>query len=127
VIANTKKFLPIPEREDLKKYVSTVIEVKRGCSSKLEITKDLERLANIKSDNPKIRTFLVVVSENKLPKQYKWFTKNEFDDDVASKKSTLMDGGQTEFKVRRVCKSFKSIKSQSNCNSAMLIEVDLVN
>lgn len=127
VIAKTEKYLSKVNRHDLAETVSTVIEVKRGTTSREEVSKDLRRLARIKYRMPKVRAFLIIVSEGKLPNQYNWFAESKTDDVVASRKSIKIEGEDAECKVRRVCKVTSSLKPQSAFHSAIMIEVENTN
>lgn len=99
------------------------IEVKRGNASTFEITKDLFRLANLNAMRPDIRTFLLIVSESKLPSQYDWFSDPKDGDDVSAARNPIsIDGANSVMKVRRICKAMGSLKAKA-FHSAILIEV----
>ncbi len=102
---------------------SIAMEVKRGSASRNDVSKDLQRLAMLNSFRPNVRTFLLLISEGKLPNQFAWFAESENPDDVtAARNPVSVQGINAVIKVRRVCKAMSSVKSKSG-HSAILIEV----
>ncbi len=104
------------------------IEVKRGTALESEVLNDILRLTQLKSCDPSISTFVLIVSEAKLPKNSPWIAADE---DGTSKITanprtmTLMAGSKEQacyVKVRRVCKALASLKPKSG-HTAILIEV----
>lgn len=104
------------------------IEVKRGSAGKREIDQDIARLLELKRADPSIQTYLLIVSETSLPKQYDWFaTKSEGGIDLKANPSkfTICNANNEAigyFKVRRVCKAMSSL-SPKQVHSAVLVEV----
>lgn len=92
-----------------------IIEVKRSVAFKTEIKKDLNRMAIAKTFIPDVRTFLLLVSEKKLPDEY------VSEDGYA--KTRRFDLEEGYFKVRRVCKAASSFKKKKSANYSCLIEV----
>lgn len=102
---------------------SIVIEVKRGSASRNEIGRDLQRLAHLNWIRPNIRTFLLIVSEDKLPRQFPWFADAENPDElVAARNPIYLEEISAVMKVRRICKALSSVKA-SSAHTAVLIEV----
>lgn len=104
------------------------IEVKRGSTSKREIDQDIARLLELKRADPSIQTYLLIVSETTLPKQYDWFaTKRAGGIDLKANlaKFTICNASNKAigyFKVRRVCKAMSSL-TPKQVHSAVLVEV----
>jgi hypothetical protein len=87
------------------------------------VGKDLQRLAFLNMLRPDVRTFLLIVSEGKLPNQFAWFADSENPDDItAARNPVLVQEIDAVVKVRRVCKAMSSVKS-SAVHSAVLVEV----
>jgi len=106
--------------------VNTVIELKRGVAAKMYIDGDLRRLAEIKRFKPELTTYLMIVSEYNLPRQYNWFAKSDLRanaaDAVAAKQRIYIDAIEGDVVVRRVCKAMASSKAKQ-VHSAVLVEV----
>jgi hypothetical protein len=106
--------------------VNTVIEVKRGVATKALIDDDLKKLSKIKHFKPDLSTYLMVVSEYKLPRQYDWFAKSgskvNAADVVATKQRIYVDAIEGDVVVRRVCKAMASSKAKQ-VHTAVLVEV----
>ncbi len=102
---------------------SIAIEVKRGSASTSEIVKDVSRLATLNHLRPDIRTFLLIVSEEKLPRQFGWFANSEKDHEIIAAKGVIrVDVASAVMKVRRVCKALGSFKATAS-QTAVLVEV----
>lgn len=106
----------------------TAIEVKRGSASKIDINKDIIRLAALKKANQNYKTFLMLISEDKLPQQLPWITEDQPGHSAIkanTKKIILHDENAEPYiclKVRRVCKAMGSTKPKQ-VHSAILVEV----
>lgn len=104
------------------------IEVKRGSASKVDINKDVIRLAALKKANQQYRTFLMLVSEDKLPQQLPWIAEDQAGHTTikANTKTIILHDESAEpyicLKVRRVCKAMGSTKPKQ-VHSAILVEV----
>ena len=101
---------------DSKKNPKYIIEVKRHNTPNKKIDEDLERLSKVIETNNEIRTFLLLVSESKLPNKY------VTDSGVAVRKIFNI-GDNNSYKVRRVCKASSSFNKKKNAHFAGLIEV----
>ena len=101
------------KNNDKPKYI---IEVKRGNVSNTKIDEDLKRLKDVIENSNRIRTFLLLVSENKLPNKY------VTEKGVAVIKTFNLENN-VSYKVRRICKASSSFKIKNNANYAGLIEV----
>ncbi len=113
--------------DNFSKTGKIAIEVKRGDAPKSEITRDLRRLAELKSANSNLRTFLIIAGESKLPKQYAWFNRPKMKKGLQANRSvqSLPNSEKQpaiEFKVRRVCKAMATTAPKS-LHTAMLVEV----
>ncbi len=116
---------------DYKKYARTVIEVKRHGSDQKLIENDLERLAECIDQNPKVRCFLLLISQEGIPqKPNKYVTSNGH----ASGSDYPIKGKPNYYtRVRRVCKAIskfdkmdkdkKIIKAAKDAYYACLLEV----
>lgn len=117
---------PVDGKYDSQNLIA--IEVKRGTASMEAINQDIIRLANLKRVRPEIATFLMIVSENKLPTQRPWIKKDEDGTLKIMANSLAMDlADQTgkvvaRYKVRRVCKALASTQPKSG-HTAILVEV----
>jgi hypothetical protein len=94
-----------------------VIEVKRASGADVKIDEDLTRLAELKSLNSELRTFLFVISERSRPKRFV----TESGGALTNRRSIA--GTSCVFKVRRVCKATASFKKAETAHYACLIEV----
>ncbi len=114
-----------------KKYARTIIEVKRHGSDPKLIEKDLERLAKCLHENPKVRCFLLLVSQDGIPqKPNKYVTSNGH---ASGSDYSIKDRPNYYTRVRRVCKAISKfdkmdkekniIKAAKDAYYACLIEV----
>lgn len=114
-----------------KKYARTIIEVKRHGSDPKLIENDLERLADCLQRNPKVRCFLVLVSQDGIPQQpNKYVTSNGH---ASGSDYSIKDRANYFTRVRRVCKAVakfdkmdkdkNTIKAAKNAYYACLLEV----
>lgn len=103
--------ITISQNESLKH----LIEVKRGIAIKRNIKNDLNRLSKAQTYISDVRTFLLLISERKLPDKY--VSKDGY---AKTRKFDLKEG---YFKVRRVCKAAPSFKKKKTANYSCLIEV----
>jgi len=108
-------------RTDLVVYVddrpSYAFEVKRASAGKRMIERDLLRLARLRINEHKIRTFLIVISEASRPALY------VSDKGVAIRGSNNLDGIDARWRVRSVKKSSHSFHGIGSASYACLIEV----
>lgn len=107
------------KRADIVLYKSDVldcvIEVKKAESTKKKIIADITRLINVKEVYPKVRTFLIVVSQKFRPCDF--VTENGY-----AKKVPLKVGDYYASTIR-VYKATSSFKGIDSANYACLIEV----
>ncbi len=94
-----------------------MIEVKRASGAGVKIDEDLTRLAELKSLNSELRTFLIVISERSRPKRF------VTESGCALTNRPSIAGTSCVFKVRRVCKATASFKKTETAHYACLIEV----
>ena len=97
--------------------VNTVIEVKRYSSVRHSIVEDIRKLYWVKDEKPEIRCFLLLVSQQKLPK--------EFVDKNGLAKRGIFKVAEIRVRVIRNCKSSASfkVKAIGSANYCTLIEV----
>jgi hypothetical protein len=118
LVVAAKKIGPTePKDGDLQTLATAAVEIKRASASRKEIDQDIERLAKLKVENPNIRTFLFLVSENKRPSRF------------VSKKGRAVKGdfaiaGSTcYYSVRRACKAALSFSGHDSSHYACIIEI----
>jgi len=102
--------------------VNAMIEVKRASSLTRTVEEDMVALSEFKKRKPKTHTFLVAVSQAKLPR--KWVSSKG----TAIKKKMETDttdaqGIPYKYKVVRVLKAARSFRSIKNASYCCLIEV----
>lgn len=98
-------------------YASAVIEVKRASVWSKDIDKDIRRLAALKAEKPNVRAFLFLVSEAKLPDR---FVSNN---GTAKLGKHRIEGINSHYCVRRVCKAAHSFRKKEFAHYACVIEV----
>jgi hypothetical protein len=94
-----------------------VIEVKRASGANGKIDEDLRRLADLKSFDSELKTFLFVISERTRPKRFVSVKGHA----VAGNSPIV--GTSCFFRVRRVCKATASFAKTETAHYACLIEV----
>ncbi len=104
--------------------VSAVIEVKRANAGKKLIEDDIERLTALKGAskhfNPDLRTFLLLVSEAKLPRR---FVRGDGTAVRGNLKVANPRIPGSYFRVKRVCKAAHSFRRKELAHFACIIEV----
>lgn len=108
----TRADLVISSGNDIK----TVIEVKRAVAADHLVKDDLERLCKYHSHNVNARCFLLLVSQNAMPKVYIDANKGE------AQRGNIITTDYTA-KVRRACKATGTFKKKTTGSYACLIEV----
>jgi hypothetical protein len=93
-----------------------VIEVKRGHAAKAKKDLDILRLNALKSSDPSLRCFMLVVSQSHLPSQYVNMETGE-----ALRGVFRLD--EVKYKVLRVCKAASTFKNLGAANYVCLLEV----
>ena len=118
------KIIDLPETDNRADLVilendlpSVVIEVKRYEAGIKLIYSDFEKLSLIKEDNNKIRCFVLLISQQKIPTH---FVRK---DGIANRGIYIYNS--IEFSVIRNCKASSSLKegAAQNANYATLIEI----
>jgi len=125
LIASEKVSVESVRKHDFGHGSNTVIEVKRGDTLKAPFFQDLLKLAAVKRLSPNISTFLLLVSENKLPSQLKFFAntgRGNAVDAVATRQKSYVDAIEGDVAIRRVCKAMASSKAKQ-VHTAVLVEV----
>jgi hypothetical protein len=108
---------PVKQGEEPLNKVQFVLELKRGSASIAGINDDLRRLLEIRKAMPKVRAFLLVISEGKRPKRY------VSDKSFAVRKKLPIPGSDGHCLVRAVMKAVPAVKSLDNAHYACAIEV----
>lgn len=111
-IKNTRADLVIKEGESIK----VIIEVKRAKSSNASIDSDLKRLSKYHEFSRATRCFLLLVSQNSLPKRFVDESKGEL-------RNENIETAEYVARPRRLCKAAPSFKIKKSLNCACLIEV----
>ena len=126
ILAGEKVGMTECRKHDFSQSVDTIIEVKRGSSLKIKLNDDLKKLVKIKQFNPALKTYLLIVSESKLPTQYGWFAattqRTHAAEVIATKRKFFIEKINSHVAVRRVCKAMASSKA-NQVHSAVLVEV----
>lgn len=109
--------LAIVQKQKKSRVITHVIEVKRSSSAK--ILDDVERLGELKLLNPEIKTYLLIVSEQKRPCDYVTengcAVRNVFKHKVKKNKY--------EYNVRRVVKMSHTFKKKNHAHYACILEI----
>jgi hypothetical protein len=96
-----------------------VIEVKRAAAPSAEINKDLARLANLRTTNPRVRAFLFLISEARLPPS------GFVDEDGNAVRGKRRIGDSSIFfQVRHAWKAAPVLTMPERAQYACLVEVD---
>jgi hypothetical protein len=98
-------------------HPSFVIEVKRASAPASQIDKDLQRLAAVKAQLPRVRAFLFVISEKSRPSR---FVSEEGQSILGKHRITKVNA---YYRVRRTWKAAKAYKSKESAHYACLLEV----
>lgn len=104
--------------------IGTVIEVKRAIAKNDVIDEDLIALSLLKKANPKIRAFLVVVSQVSIPDR--WVGESGKADPETSSHDVSLESGvllKVLYRVRRVAKAAASFDSKWRATYCCLVEV----
>ena len=103
--------------QDLLENVQYVLEVKRGSATKASVNNDLRRLLEIRKSLPKVRAFLLLISEKKRPDRF--VDEKSF----AVRKKLLIPESDGHCYVRAVMKAVPEVKSLDKAYYACAIEV----
>src|ERR1039457_516315 len=108
---------PLRKGDEPLEKVQYVLEVKRGSASTAALNDDLRRLSELKMARPKVRAFLLLVSERRLPTRF--VTPKSF----AGKKKLPTPKTTAPCYFRAVINVFSAVKSLQNAHYACSIEV----
>ena len=114
---STRADLAILKSVDNDQKVTHVIEVKRNSSS--EIMKDIVRLGELKILQPQLKTYLIVISENKRPKKFV----TEYGTEVNKEFEIKKNQKKYSYKVRKVVKMSHYFSIKEKAHYACVLEV----
>lgn len=118
LVVATKKFGRAEmKRGALQPFATSAIEVKLASASRKKIDEDIRRLAGLKVQNPKIRTFLFLVSETKRPSRF------VLEDGTAVRGDFSIEDTSYVYSVRRTCKATSSFSGHNSAHYACIIEI----